>query len=157
MSTTTCKLSIFYILSICSAKAYRCCSLYSPYLDRALSHEHIQPVIQKETHANKTIHTVIPVHEKVHEAPIVHESTVLPTVSLDEFKAQHANTSGEVHGESSHKHAFYQGEPKAAGTTGSHSHSSTGTNHHHGKDGVQPVHNSQAANQLDPRVDSDRT
>jgi hypothetical protein len=36
--------------------------------------------------APTTVHTTVPIHEKIHEAPIVHEATTLPTVTLDEFK-----------------------------------------------------------------------
>jgi hypothetical protein len=47
-------------------------------------HETIQPVINRETVQNTHVHTTIPIHEKIHDAPIVHEHTVLPTVSLAE-------------------------------------------------------------------------
>lgn len=56
------------------------------------------------------MHNVIPVHEKVHDAPIVHETTVLPTLSKSEFDNKIGE--GHHHGESSHKHAFYEGQPK---------------------------------------------
>ena len=49
-------------------------------------HETIQTVLQKETIAPTTFHTTVPIHEQIHEAPIVHEATSLPTVTLDELK-----------------------------------------------------------------------
>ncbi|EGR45868.1 uncharacterized protein TRIREDRAFT_67509 [Trichoderma reesei QM6a] len=48
-------------------------------------HEHIQPVIHKETVAPEVIHTTVPVHE-THQAAAVHHGTkVLPTKTLSEF------------------------------------------------------------------------
>ena len=101
-------------------------------------HEHITPVIQRDTHEHKTVHNVIPVHEKIHEAPVVHESTVLPTVSLDEFKNK---VHGETHGSEGHSHKHFGGEPKTApgqaseGTIGSHAGAATidskAGGHHH--------------------------
>ncbi|KAL7813707.1 hypothetical protein V8C26DRAFT_404601 [Trichoderma gracile] len=47
-------------------------------------HEHIQPVIHKETVAPEVIHTTVPVHE-THQAAAVHHGTkVLPTKTLNE-------------------------------------------------------------------------
>ncbi|KAL6878559.1 hypothetical protein J3F83DRAFT_758450 [Trichoderma novae-zelandiae] len=47
-------------------------------------HEHVQPVIQKETVAPEVIHTTVPVHE-THQAAAVHHGTkVLPTKTLNE-------------------------------------------------------------------------
>ena len=125
-------------------------------------HETITPVIQRDTHEHRTVHNVIPVHEKIHEcvasscdhlcrsllpltrrfhscrAPVVHESTVLPTVSLDEFKGK---VHGETHGDKSHHHSHFQGEPRSApgqaseGTIGSHAGAPTidskAAGHHH--------------------------
>ncbi|CDZ96278.1 hypothetical protein [Phaffia rhodozyma] len=76
-------------------------------------HEHIQPVIQKDVHEHEVIHNVIPVHEKVHEAPIVHETTTLPTISLDQFKSQtNAGEAVHNHGDVKHSHEFHTGAPK---------------------------------------------
>jgi len=76
-------------------------------------HETIQPVIQRETIAPTTVHTVVPIHEKIHDAPIVHEHTVLPTVTLDEFK----NKVGGAHShkDGDHSHQFYDGAPRVGG------------------------------------------
>ncbi|CAH0056179.1 unnamed protein product [Clonostachys solani] len=48
-------------------------------------HEHIQPVIEKETVQPHVVHTTAPVHEVHHAAPVHHETTTLPTKTLDEF------------------------------------------------------------------------
>ncbi|KAL6879442.1 hypothetical protein HDV57DRAFT_498921 [Trichoderma longibrachiatum] len=48
-------------------------------------HEHVQPVIHKETVAPEVIHTTVPVHE-THKAAAVHHGTkVLPPKTLSEF------------------------------------------------------------------------
>lgn len=49
-------------------------------------HEHIQPVIQKETAAPKVVHTAAPVHETHYEKPEFLETTVLPAKTQDEFE-----------------------------------------------------------------------
>lgn len=93
-------------------------------------HETIQPVINRETVQNTHVHTTVPIHEKIHDAPIVHEHTVLPTVSLAEFQAK---VGGEhQHKDGDHTHAYYEGSPRvgsegrtATGVTGDHHH-----NHH---------------------------
>ncbi|VUC24977.1 unnamed protein product [Clonostachys rosea] len=48
-------------------------------------HEHIQPVIEKETIQPHVVHTTAPVHETHHAAPVHHETTTLPTKTMDEF------------------------------------------------------------------------
>jgi hypothetical protein len=92
-------------------------------------HETIQPVVQKETIAPTTVHTTVPIHEKIHEAPIVHEATTLPTVTLDEFKTKIGGAHS--HKDGNHHHQFYQGEPRIGGgqttTTGA-----ATTTHQHG-------------------------
>jgi hypothetical protein len=104
----------------------------------------VTPVIQRDTHEHKIVHNVIPVHEKIHEAPIVHESTVLPTVSMDEFKSK-LTGSEHQHGAQGHHHSHFQGEPKSApgqaaeGVIGSHAGAATidskaGGHHHVGGD-----------------------
>ncbi|CDZ96283.1 hypothetical protein [Phaffia rhodozyma] len=77
-------------------------------------HEHITPVIHKETHQHKIIHNVIPIHEKIHESPIVHESTVLPTLTMEEFRAKMAQAKGLHHGEKEHSHHYYEGQPRVS-------------------------------------------
>ncbi|CAG9989414.1 unnamed protein product [Clonostachys byssicola] len=48
-------------------------------------HEHIQPVIEKETIQPHVVHTTAPVHETHHAAPVHHETTTLPTKTMEEF------------------------------------------------------------------------
>lgn len=76
-------------------------------------HETIQPVIQRETVQPTTVHTTVPVHERVHDAPIVHEATTLPTVTLDEFKNKVGGAHS--HNDNTHKHQFYEGQPRVGG------------------------------------------
>ncbi|GKU19860.1 unnamed protein product [Fusarium langsethiae] len=51
-------------------------------------HEHVQPVIQKETIQPNVIHTTIPIHETHHAAPVHHGSSTLPTKTLEEFTSE---------------------------------------------------------------------
>ena len=48
-------------------------------------HEHIQPVIQKQTVAPTTEHVTVPVHETHHKAAVHHDPTTLPAKTLEEF------------------------------------------------------------------------
>ncbi|KAJ4148201.1 hypothetical protein LMH87_002681 [Akanthomyces muscarius] len=48
-------------------------------------HHHVQPVIQKETIQPEVVHTTIPVHEVHQAAAIHHETTILPTKTMEEF------------------------------------------------------------------------
>lgn len=54
-------------------------------------------------------------NEKVHDAPIVHEATVLPTISHADFLKQKAGTGPMSHSDSGHKHQFYEGAPRVGG------------------------------------------
>lgn len=49
-------------------------------------HETIQPVIQREVLQQEVVHTTVPVHHVIHEKPVVHEATVEPTLTMDQFK-----------------------------------------------------------------------
>lgn len=70
-------------------------------------HEHIQPVIEKETVQPVIVHKTKPVHE-VHEAePQHHKATVLPPVSIDEFKKK----GGKLGSEPEERHDKFAGEP----------------------------------------------
>jgi hypothetical protein len=51
-------------------------------------HEHIQPVLHKEVLAHEYIHTTIPVHETHHVEAQHHGTTVLPSITLEEFRAK---------------------------------------------------------------------
>lgn len=80
-----------------------------------------------------------------YRAPIVHESTVLPTVSMDQFKSK-LTGDGLHHGDKSHTHSHFGGEPKSApgqateGTIGSHAGAATidskVAGHHHATDRI---------------------
>jgi hypothetical protein len=63
-------------------------------------------VIQRETIQPTTVHHTIGVHEKIHDAPIVHESTTLPTLSHADFLKQKAADVPHTHSDSNHKHAI---------------------------------------------------
>lgn len=70
-------------------------------------HEHIQPVIEKETVQPVVVHTTKPVHE-VHEVePRHHEATVLPPVSIDEFRRK----GGKLGSEPEERRDRFAGEP----------------------------------------------
>ncbi|PKS11009.1 hypothetical protein jhhlp_002768 [Lomentospora prolificans] len=71
-------------------------------------HEHIQPVIQKETIAPQVVHTTVPIHETHHAAPVFHETTTLPAMSVDEFAAQ----TGGLTGRGTTKLKEFEGCPK---------------------------------------------
>lgn len=92
-------------------------------------HETIQPVIQKETIAPTTVHTTVPIHERIHEAPIVHEATTLPTVTLDEFKSKIGGAHS--HKDGNHSHQFYEGTPRVGGGVGGAGNGVTGNEHSH--------------------------
>jgi len=51
-------------------------------------HEHVQPVIQKETIQPNVIHTTVPIHETHHAAAVHHGSSTLPTKTLEEFTSE---------------------------------------------------------------------
>ncbi|KAF5013830.1 hypothetical protein FDECE_187 [Fusarium decemcellulare] len=48
-------------------------------------HEHVQPVIQKETIQPHVVHTTIPIHETHHAAPVHHGTSTLPAKTMEEF------------------------------------------------------------------------
>ncbi|KAK4687664.1 hypothetical protein P7C73_g2457, partial [Tremellales sp. Uapishka_1] len=80
-------------------------------------HETIQPVINRETIAPTTVHQTNVIHEKIHDAPIVHEATTLPTITQSEFLKN--KTSGpHAHTDSGHSHQFYEGAPKVGAGAG---------------------------------------
>lgn len=65
----------------------------------------VQPVIQRETVQPTTVHQTIPIHEKIDEAPIVHEATTLPTISHDQFlQQQKSNGDAHTHADQGHHH-----------------------------------------------------
>ncbi|ORY23364.1 hypothetical protein BCR39DRAFT_549458 [Naematelia encephala] len=78
-------------------------------------HETVQPVIQRETIAPTVIHQTVGVHEKIHDAPIVHEATTLPTITQAEFLQQKEAGGPMSHQDKSHAHQFYEGAPRVGG------------------------------------------
>lgn len=72
-------------------------------------HEHIQPVIEKETIQPIIIHKTKPIHEVHDLEPKHHKATVLPPVSLDELKKK-----GKAPGSSpKERHVMLKGEPES--------------------------------------------
>jgi len=51
-------------------------------------HNVIQPIVQKETVAPTKIHTTVPLHHTVHEAPIVHSSIAHEPMDREAFLKQ---------------------------------------------------------------------
>ncbi|BFZ62335.1 hypothetical protein YB2330_003428 [Saitoella coloradoensis] len=56
--------------------------------------EVIQPVIEREVVQSKVVHTTVPIHEHITEAPIVHKPTVQPTMTMEEFRAAGGSVEG---------------------------------------------------------------
>ncbi|GAA6038870.1 hypothetical protein JCM8097_000544 [Rhodosporidiobolus ruineniae] len=59
-------------------------------------HHIVQPVIERDTHEHHRIHTVIPIHATVHEAPIVHSSVQHEPMSLKDFTAGGGDLSSKL-------------------------------------------------------------
>ncbi|KAI6778635.1 uncharacterized protein J7T54_002903 [Emericellopsis cladophorae] len=70
-------------------------------------HEHIQPVIHKDTIAPHVVHKTVPVHETHHAAPVHHEVTTLPAKTLEEFQS----AGGTLQGENMHVTREHEGCP----------------------------------------------
>lgn len=71
-------------------------------------HETIQPVVQKETIQPTVVHTTVPIHEVHHNEAKHHTSSALPTVSLEQFKAQGGSLTGREE-----RTDGFEGAPKA--------------------------------------------
>lgn len=82
-------------------------------------HETVQPVVHKETIEPHVVHTTVPVHETHHNAAQHHQSSVLPTVNMSEFKSQGGHLGGR---DAVTDH--FKGEPKSVHKHG-HGHDST--------------------------------
>ncbi|WVR06047.1 hypothetical protein IAU60_003075 [Kwoniella sp. DSM 27419] len=78
-------------------------------------HETIQPVIQRETVQPTVVHHTTGIHEKIHDAPIVHEATTLPTIKHEDFLKQKAEGGAMSHSDSGHHHQHYEGAPRVGG------------------------------------------
>ncbi|TDZ67512.1 hypothetical protein CTRI78_v002770 [Colletotrichum trifolii] len=93
-------------------------------------HEHIQPVIQKDTIQPHIVHTTVPIHETHHNKAIHHGTTTLPVKTLDEFNKD----KGHIHG-NSQTHEFDGCPDKYDKRFESSEHSHLGSHHdkHHTK------------------------
>lgn len=49
-------------------------------------HEHVQPIVQKETIVQEVIHTTVPIHETHHAEAVHHGTSTLPIKTLEEWK-----------------------------------------------------------------------
>ncbi|EOA82178.1 uncharacterized protein SETTUDRAFT_23420 [Exserohilum turcica Et28A] len=76
-------------------------------------HETIQPVVQKETIQPNVVHTTVPIHEVHHNKATHHETTSLPTMTMEQFKA----TGGSLHGREE-RYDEFEGAPKSIGGAG---------------------------------------
>jgi len=95
-------------------------------------HETIQPVVNKEVIQPNVVHTTVPIHEVHHNAATHHETTALPTMTMDQFKTKGGVLSGREE-----RYDEFEGVPKniGGGTAGGFGHirdgaSHTGTDHH---------------------------
>ncbi|TNY22768.1 hypothetical protein DMC30DRAFT_116237 [Rhodotorula diobovata] len=50
-------------------------------------HHVVQPQIERDVHEHHRIHTVVPIHQTTHEAPVVHASVLHEPLKLDDFVA----------------------------------------------------------------------
>ncbi|WVQ82674.1 hypothetical protein IAT38_004806 [Cryptococcus sp. DSM 104549] len=91
-------------------------------------HETIQPVIQRETIQPTVVHHTAAIHEKVHDAPIVHEATILPAIAHEEFLKLKETLKGRSHSDEGHSHQFYEGAPRVGGAHGQSQSGFTGSN-----------------------------
>ena len=108
-------------------------------------HETIQPVVNKEVIQPNVVHTTVPIHEVHHNKATHHETTALPTMTMDEFKHKGGALSGREE-----RYDEFEGVPKniGSGTAGGFGHirdvhggHSTGTAAHtHGDHADAPHH-----------------
>lgn len=78
-------------------------------------HETIQPVVQKETIQPNVVHTTVPIHEVHHNKATHHDTTALPPMTMDQFKAKGGALTGREE-----RYDAFEGVPKniGAGTAG---------------------------------------
>jgi hypothetical protein len=119
-------------------------------------HETVQPVVHKETIAPSVVHTTVPIHETHHNEARHHETTTLPTMTMDEFKKHGSSLGGKEE-----NHAKYDGCPDPSNPSVFNSGKGLHLDGKHGDRGTdmgstnQGPHASNMGNKLDPRVDSD--
>jgi hypothetical protein len=92
-------------------------------------HESIQPVIQRETIQPSVVHTTKNVHEHITDRPIVHDQTVEPTLSINQFKDKVGNLTGG-HSTSHHEHMKPNVVPHEGGSAGTGASGVSGTSRH---------------------------
>jgi hypothetical protein len=73
-------------------------------------HETIQPVVQKETIQPSVVHTTVPIHEVHHNKATHHETTALPAMTMDQFKAKGGALTGREE-----RYDEFEGVPKNIG------------------------------------------
>jgi hypothetical protein len=114
-------------------------------------HETIQPVVDREVIQPNVVHTTVPIHEVHHNKATVHETTALPTMTIDEFKHKGGVLSGREE-----RYDEFEGVPKniGGGTAGGFGNVRDG---HHSHNTTAGPHDSNLGNRADPRVDSDRS
>ncbi|KAI4615977.1 hypothetical protein J4E83_006646 [Alternaria metachromatica] len=121
-------------------------------------HETIQPVVQKETIQPNVVHTTVPIHEVHHNKATHHETTALPAMTMEQFKAKGGALTGREE-----RYDEFEGVPKnigGAGGIGSAAgltHKTGGTHSHehasHGDYNAAPNHHSGTSNPLDRNND----
>lgn len=73
-------------------------------------HETIQPVVQKETIQPSVVHTTVPIHEVHHNKATHHETTALPAMTMEQFKAKGGSLAGREE-----RYDEFDGVPKNIG------------------------------------------
>jgi hypothetical protein len=76
-------------------------------------HETIQPVVQKETIQPNVVHTTVPIHEVHHNKATHHETTALPAMTMEQFKAKGGALTGREE-----RYDEFEGVPKNIGGAG---------------------------------------
>ncbi|KAG9186542.1 hypothetical protein G6011_09650 [Alternaria panax] len=76
-------------------------------------HETIQPVVQKETIQPSVVHTTVPIHEVHHNKATHHETTALPAMTMEQFKAKGGALTGREE-----RYDEFEGVPKNIGGAG---------------------------------------
>lgn len=90
-------------------------------------HQHIQPVIHKDTIAPEVVHTTVPIHETHHAQTVSHGTTTLPSKTLAEFEQEQG---GLLKGQSLHNDNVSGRD----GTSGDYKMASTAANRAYTKD-----------------------
>lgn len=91
-------------------------------------HETIQPVVHKEVVQPNVVHTTVPIHEVHHNKATHHETTALPTMTMDQFKHKGGVLSGREE-----RYDEFEGVPKniGGGTAGGFGNVRDGHSGHH--------------------------